>query len=324
MVSVIIPVYNCEKYLDKQMNCVVNQTVTDLQIILVDDGSTDHSPAMCDSWAERDQRITVIHKENGGSSTAKNVGLASSTGDYIVFIDADDEIELNMLELLLNAMKESDIVCCGYKEIDVNGKESVWSHKNELVTNIEGLRKMLSDKSFLGILCNKMFKRSIIMDKNGEIFKFDEDISFREDMLWLTRVLKNDGMVSCIEDVLYIWKKHKTGLSYTDRSLVKLDGIYAYDRMLEEIAEVDKKSFELLVRKNLYQSKSKLMDSYLAENDEYVSIMLDKSNKAIELFSPANLKDKIFIGKYKIIIRMIKKNIAKKFVEKIDNLSVTR
>lgn len=324
MVSIIIPVYNCEKYLNNQMNCVVNQTYKDLQILLIDDGSTDNSPSMCDIWAQQDSRITVIHKENGGASSAKNAGLKKSTGEYIVFIDADDELELNMIELMLKAISDADIVCCGYREIDFDGNESIWSHKNEHISNVEGLRKMLSDRSFLGILCNKMFKRSIVSDKNGELFRFDEDISFREDMLWLTKVLKNKGTVRCMEDVLYIWKKHKTGLSYTDRSLVKLDGIYAYDRMLAEIDGIDKTALTLLIRKNLYQAKSKLIDSYAAENDEYVSIMLDKSKTAIDMFVPENIKDKIFIAKYKIIIRLIKSNCSKALIEKIDGLSVTR
>ena len=101
MISVIVPVYNVEKYLDNCVESIVNQTYKDLEIILVDDGSPDNCPAMCDEWAKKDSRIRVIHKENGGVSSARNIGLDNVTGEYIGFVDSDDYLESNMYELLL-------------------------------------------------------------------------------------------------------------------------------------------------------------------------------------------------------------------------------
>ena len=96
LISVIVPIYNTELYLDKCMQSILNQTYRNLEIILVDDGSTDNSSQMCDLYAGKDSRIRVIHKENGGQSSARNVGLNVCTGDYISFVDSDDWIELDM------------------------------------------------------------------------------------------------------------------------------------------------------------------------------------------------------------------------------------
>jgi len=93
LISVIVPVYIVEPYLDRCVQSIVNQTYKNLEIILVDDGSPDNSPAMCDAWAEKDSRIRVIHKENGGVSSARNAGLDMATGSYITFVDADDWLE---------------------------------------------------------------------------------------------------------------------------------------------------------------------------------------------------------------------------------------
>ena len=99
-ISVIVPVYKVEKYLDRCIESIVNQTYPEFELILVDDGSPDNCPALCDAWAERDGRIRVIHKKNGGLSSARNAGMDVMCGKYVCFIDSDDWIELNFLEVL--------------------------------------------------------------------------------------------------------------------------------------------------------------------------------------------------------------------------------
>lgn len=124
MISVIIPVYKVEKYLDKCVESVVWQTYTDLEIILVDDGSPDGCSAMCDAWAEKDGRIKVIHKPNGGLSSARNAGLVKASGEYVFFLDSDDTISANCIELLADAVRRdnSDICIANVARIDENGK----------------------------------------------------------------------------------------------------------------------------------------------------------------------------------------------------------
>ena len=126
LISVIVPVYNVEDYLDRCINSIINQTYKNLEIILVDDGSTDSSGRKCDDFALKDDRIKVLHKENGGVSSARNAGLDVATGDYIGFVDSDDTIESNMYELLFNNAIEyhTKVSSCQIRTKDIDGTES--------------------------------------------------------------------------------------------------------------------------------------------------------------------------------------------------------
>ena len=127
-VSIIVPVYNVEKYLDKCIESIVNQTYRNIEIILVDDGSPDKCPEICNEWAKKDDRIKVIHKENGGLSSARNAALEIAQGDYITFVDSDDWIENDMIQSMLTcaAKNDADIVCCGFyfDNVDTTGPVS--------------------------------------------------------------------------------------------------------------------------------------------------------------------------------------------------------
>ena len=135
LISVIVPVYNTEKYLEKCVMSILNQTYKNLEIILIDDGSTDNSPQICDSLAEKDNRITVIHQPNGGVSSARNTGLDNTHGDYIMFVDSDDYIAPNMIEFLSENIGDTDIAMCGYNSVDENGNLS----PQENVTVADGI-----------------------------------------------------------------------------------------------------------------------------------------------------------------------------------------
>lgn len=126
LISVIIPVYNVEKYINRCMETVVKQTYKNLEIILVDDGATDRTPVLCEDWAKKDSRIKVIHEENGGQSKARNVGLENATGDYIAFVDSDDWIELDMFDYLMNLIKSNsvDVAFCDFMRKKKKGKIS--------------------------------------------------------------------------------------------------------------------------------------------------------------------------------------------------------
>ena len=124
LISIIVPVYNVEKYLDRCLNSIVNQTYTNLEIILVDDGSPDNCPAMCDEWAKKDSRIKVIHKKNAGLGMARNTGIDYATGEYICFFDSDDYVALDLVEKAHASIIKyhADIVIYGMNEVDISGK----------------------------------------------------------------------------------------------------------------------------------------------------------------------------------------------------------
>ena len=151
LISVIIPIYKVEDYLDECISSVVNQTHKNLEIILVDDGSPDNCGMMCDEWAKKDDRIKVVHKSNGGLSDARNAGLNIAVGEYIAFIDSDDFIMPNMFEELYSAFDtpEIDIVACGITNHD-GQKQTVWGCYN-YIGNAEQILAMLYN-DFFGVL----------------------------------------------------------------------------------------------------------------------------------------------------------------------------
>lgn len=178
-ISVIVPVYKVEKFIDRCVESIVNQTLKDIEIILVDDGSPDQSGMMCDGWAEKDERVVVIHKKNGGLSDARNYGLDVATGDYVTFIDSDDWIDLDMLEVLLDAARkyQADIAECSWRYIYSNRIEEETDNTGEYVVgdNIFALRGEIEWKYFKPIACNKIYDKHIFEDIRFPVGKLHED-----------------------------------------------------------------------------------------------------------------------------------------------------
>ncbi len=190
LISVIIPVYNVEKYLPRCLDSVVAQTYTNLEIILVDDGSTDTSGKICDEYAKRDARIKVIHKQNGGVSSARNAALKICTGQYVGFVDSDDYIERDMFEYLLNLIisSKADLARC-----EIIGKNNLFI-KAQAIKSSDALEKCLPNI----YLWNMLFPRDIIAN-----LSFDEDIFFGEDMKFCVEVFAHTNLLTCGEKAKY-------------------------------------------------------------------------------------------------------------------------
>lgn len=202
LVSVIVPIYKAEPYLDRCVQSIVDQTYTNIEIILVDDGSPDDCPTMCDAWAKKDSRIRVIHQENGGFSAARNAGLDAATGAYIQFVDSDDWIEPNMVEALVICALQTnaDIVRCGYYE--ENGTQQLafsstaQTHcpdQNTLVVDL------MNDGLLSGALWNKLYRRTALgatRFRNG----------YSEDVLFNYLLLAKEPKVVYISEVYYHYR----------------------------------------------------------------------------------------------------------------------
>lgn len=168
-ISVAIAVYNSEEYLDRAISSVLNQTYKNLEIILVDDGSTDSCPAICDKYAAADSRIKVIHKANGGLYTSRNVGIENATGTYIAFLDGDDWIDADMYEKMLFALKEqdADLVACRYRWVYQDETVDLSTDRAAVMEGQEMLEKYLEeDDAYLiqNAAWNKLYKRSTLGD----------------------------------------------------------------------------------------------------------------------------------------------------------------
>ena len=174
LLSVIIPVYNVEDYVARCIESVLNQTYNHLEVILVDDGSKDDSGRICDEFAVKDPRVRVIHKENGGLSSARNVGIDSASGEYITFVDSDDWIEADGYEHLMDLMERYQVklVCGGNYNVDgVTGQRTfaLCPDKEEVLTSEEFVRRMFLWQGFDSSACDKIYHRSLL-----ETFRYPE------------------------------------------------------------------------------------------------------------------------------------------------------
>ena len=179
-ISVVVPIYKVEKYLKKCVDSLISQTYQDLEIILVDDGSPDACPAICAEYAKKDSRIKVIHKENGGLSSARNMGLDVASGEYVTFIDSDDFLASNACEYLLGLIKkyDADFAMCSVARCK-EGEESINNKASEKITLVEGddvLSQLQSTTiDLLCIACAKLYKRELFDDIRYPLGRVHED-----------------------------------------------------------------------------------------------------------------------------------------------------
>ena len=180
LVSVIIPAYNIEDYIGRCLDSVLSQTYKNLEILVVDDGSSDCTGEILDDYEKKDQRIRVIHKENGGVSSARNIGIEAATGDYIGFVDGDDLMEPEMYKTLVNLLKEenADIAHCGYQMVFPDRVDYYHNTKNRKVqTREEGLKDLLSGEMIEPALYNKLYKKELF-----DGIHLDETLKINEDL----------------------------------------------------------------------------------------------------------------------------------------------
>lgn len=202
VISVIVPVYKVEPYLDRCVQSIVDQTYKNLEIILVDDGSPDNCPAMCDAWAEKDGRVKVIHKENGGLSDARNVGMAAATGEYIAFVDSDDWIEAQMYQCLYEAMitTDSEIASCGARRVWTNGKpaqELLSENRNGILEQEAAMKALITSNGMVQTVWNKLYRRNLA---NAVLFPAG---LIHEDEFWSWQVVARARRVVTLKESYY-------------------------------------------------------------------------------------------------------------------------
>lgn len=214
-ISIIIPVYNAAQSLDRCICSVLEQSYASFEAVLVDDGSTDDSTAICDRYAAEDSRVVVIHKTNGGVSSARNAGIEAATGDYIMFLDADDVLSLDALETLSN--KDADMVVGGFRKV-VSGHTSYERvpKYDRLYKGAEQLPAFFDDIIgkkdcyMLNSSCFKLYRRRIIMD-NG--LRFNEALKYGEDKIFVFSYLSLIGTVRTVDSVVYDYVQVEDSLS---------------------------------------------------------------------------------------------------------------
>lgn len=220
LISVIVPVYNAAWYLPHCLGSICGQTYENLEIILVNDGSTDASGRLCDEYAGKDSRIRVLHKKNGGVSSARNLGLKAAAGSLIGFVDADDWIEPQMYEKLSEAIRGADMACCGYVDypmdtLDYPVPKGV--RVSPVCSPVEAAMKIYERDGYFTAIWNKLYRKEIII-VNGGFIMMNPDLFWGEDEVWLAQVLCNCRRVAFVPEALYHWRP--TEVSATRNTVV--------------------------------------------------------------------------------------------------------
>lgn len=235
LISVIVPVYQVEKYLDRCVGSIADQTYRDLEIILVDDGSPDQCPALCDAWAKKDSRIKVIHQKNSGLSGARNAGLAAAAGEYISFVDSDDWIAPQFIERLLEAIHRdrSDIAACSVEMVweDGSPSRSLTDRINCVLDRYEAQRELLNEAKLKQPVWYKLYRAAVIKD-----IPFAEG-KVHEDVFWSYQAFGKAAKVSIIDDVGYYYWQRSGSIMGEGYSLRRLDAMEAVCRRYEYFRE---------------------------------------------------------------------------------------
>lgn len=283
-ISVVVPVYNVSQYLKKALDSIINQTYKNLEIIIVNDGSTDNSLSICKEYAKLDKRIKIIDKENGGLSDARNSGTANSTGEFIIYIDSDDYIEKDMLYKLYNNIisTNSDVSVCGVNNIYKNTSSPQF---NEIITFdcdcTEFIREYLIGEKIPGSICNKLIKTDIakkILFPVGRIY---------EDIFYHLELIKHAKKYIITTEPLYNYFHRNDSITTRAYSRKNIDCIIGYTRFYKYIKleqpSLKKEAFfrlshayftvlDIMLLDNNYKSipEYKFIISFLKKNFRYI------------------------------------------------------
>ncbi|MCH3973326.1 MAG: glycosyltransferase [Oscillospiraceae bacterium] len=221
LISIIVPVYKTEPYLQKCLQSIVNQTYRNLEIILVDDGSPDRCPQICDEWAKKDSRISVIHQENSGLGKARNSGIEKAKGSYLAFVDSDDEIEPDMYEKLLAAAEscKADICYCGCKDVSSKGVVAgtpplKFSYKGdeirtEFIPQVLGTLPSDRHTVFCGVSSTSALYHAALLQKAGIRFLSERSDNISEDLDFNLKTCCHAEIIQIIPDTPYLYIKRE-------------------------------------------------------------------------------------------------------------------
>lgn len=260
LVSVVVPVYNVEAYLDRCVESLVNQTLENIEIVLVDDGSTDGSPALCDAWAEKDARIRVVHKENGGLSDARNVGVDFARAEWVGFVDSDDHVSPEMYEVLYHNLQEThaDMSICGIYDVYANRIEEPNRADYEVLTSEEAIKLCLHGKDISVTAVNRLYPASVF-----DYVRFPKGKTTEDGFTAIDFLSHANKIVVDYRPQYYY--EHRVGtLSTHPYDIRSCDVIDAYEHNLEIVKQKYPSALEVALFR-CYWARFTVLDSMLIE-----------------------------------------------------------
>ena len=310
LISVIVPVYKVEKYLSRCVKSIIDQTYRNLEIILVDDGSPDRCPVMCDAWTEKDSRIKVIHKSNGGLSDARNAGMKVANGELIGFVDSDDWIAPDMYQSLYEAMKadNSDIAACGVEMVWEDGTSSRMLTKiGSCVLNRKEAMEALIEESWLKQpVWYKLYKTDLIRSIFFPVGKYHEDA------FWSYQVIGAAERVSVTDHVGYYYWQRNGSIMGEKYSLKRLDAIEALEQR-QDYLESNFPNLAIKARCNLWFScmyhGQKILQNLSAQEKlrgiQYINNVLKRHPVSVSTLNELSQKERFWIKTTKISLIVV-------------------
>lgn len=288
LISVVVPVYQAEAYLEETLRCILGQTYTDFELLLVDDGASDRSPEICDTYAAKDTRVRVFHRTNAGASEARNFGIREARGKYLAFVDADDLVDADFLEQLIACFEEPevDLALCGFDKFyhdDVTDKLDYllgWEEKKVLVSNRELVQLFtVPSTSLSGVsIWAKLYRLCLIREFQ---IVFPKDISYEEDCCFNVQYYRHVRKAVTIRKNLYHYRQQLESLSKTYRASVIGDLVHGYQErkcLLRELKmpETAQKKVDAIFLIVIFSQFKKIVKSSLSASErrrEYCRIL---------------------------------------------------
>ena len=313
-ISVIVPVYNVEQYLERCVDSIINQTYKNLEIILVNDGSTDNSGQLCDELAKKDDRIRVIHKKNGGLSDARNVGIDEAEAELVGFIDSDDYIDEDMYEVLINNLKaaNADLSMCGHYDVYNNVPESQVSDKKTWELSPQEAIKMVMEAKILSVTAvNKLYKKSLFSELKFEIEKIAEDAFI------MIKLLDKCNKIVATNEKKYYYVHRENSITTQKFSLKFLNVIEAYEQNKEIILEKYPELKEV-AQMRMNWAYFYVLDRLLLDKEYNDKKLENKLISYLKDHSKGILTDSLFTKGRKIgfVALLLNRNLYRKIIEK--------
>lgn len=334
-ISIIVPVYNVENYLCKCMDSLLNQTLQNIEILLIDDGSKDNSGRMCDEFSRKDQRVRTFHKANGGVSSARNLGLEQMRGKYVAFVDPDDWIEIDTFEKLYHDLEQNaaDAVFFGYDEVSeqlfdpdpekAKSRYLVIAHsppKVGLGDAREACYQMMLGigKGYFTIIANKVFRAEKCRREDGTLIRFDEKIAVGEDGLWLVEMAQNCQKIWFDNQVFYHWLIRSDSASHAEKlAASRLSAIDAQKQIAEKL-EVYGPEMKTMALAKLYDDCFFLrLLAYIAKDKAMEKKISDEIAVGKKAFWKAGEISKEKKIKYFVVAGLMKFHVNGSFVRKV-------
>lgn len=319
-ISVIVPVYNVEQYIEKCLISILSQTYKNLEIICINDGSTDASGRICDDFAKKDNRIIVFHTENRGVSAARNIGLENFTGDYIGFVDSDDWIEPEMYEELLSLLKSkgADIASCGFYFDNAEGSvpaKNILSVPTEAVETrkfLEYIYKRDMYKGVSGYLVTRLFKSFLFkeFDNGGYHIRFCAELNIGEDVLLLAESMLNSNTAVFLELPLYHYYQNPSSSMHSlEKRLESLSSLESYKRVIElfEDNNINTDIIDLVKRFYVYHASFLVPPALKSGNKEKLDLLHNEIRRYLDVYEKTNSEFPERIENIRTLLRSLEK-----------------